>query len=141
MRAIPDISDLPKPLDDAITSYFIKNLFNHHCNELKRSIFALPVKLGGLGLSEPSKECVRQYANSLAVTEELTRAIINQDDSAQFDPATTARKKNALRKEKDIRNRNLLTALHERFSYEKKRRLDSVIKQGASNWLSAMPIG
>ena len=140
MRTIPDIRDLLKPLDDAITNQLIKNLLNRDCSELERSIFALPVKLGGLGLPEPSKECVRQYANSVSVTEELTRAIVNQDSSADFDPVVLSRKKSALRKEKETQNRDLLTALHERLSFEQKRRLDAVTQQGASNWLSAMPI-
>ena len=50
MRTIPGIENHLKKLDDVITNKLIKNLFKSQCSELERKLFALPVKLGGLGI-------------------------------------------------------------------------------------------
>ena len=54
-RTIPDIHHLFKPLEDSIHQVFISSLTGHPpCSKQTRSLLALPVKLGGLGLTDPT---------------------------------------------------------------------------------------
>ena len=48
------------------------------CNQLDRNILALPVRLGGLGLRNPSLEARREYASSVKVTKPLVEQIVSQ---------------------------------------------------------------
>ena len=48
------------------------------CNPLDRSILALPVRLGSLGLGNPSLEAGREYASSVKVTKPLVKQIESQ---------------------------------------------------------------
>ena len=54
MRTIPDITDFLQPLEDVIHQSFIPALFGHPpCSFIERDLYALPVRLGGLGLMNP----------------------------------------------------------------------------------------
>ena len=54
MRTIPDITDLLQPLEDVIHQSFIPALFGRpSCSSTERDLYALPVRLGGLGLMNP----------------------------------------------------------------------------------------
>jgi hypothetical protein len=54
-RTIPDIGHLFQPLEDAIHQKFIPSLTGRPpCSKLTRSLLALPVRLGGLGLINPT---------------------------------------------------------------------------------------
>ena len=61
----PNISQLFKPLDHFINTTFLSVLTEQpQYNDL----VSLPIRKGGLGIVEPSKAAVSQYANSLMVT-------------------------------------------------------------------------
>ena len=47
-----------------------------HYFQLDRNILALPVRLGGLGLGNPSLEARREYASSVKVTKPLVEQIL-----------------------------------------------------------------
>ena len=49
-----------------------------HYFQLDRNILALPVRLGGLGLGNPSLEARREYASSVKVTKPLVEQIVSQ---------------------------------------------------------------
>ena len=81
MRTIPNISQHLKPLDKAIDEHLIKTLFrNHNINEFERSLFSLPVKMGGLGIIIHSEMSDIQYKNSTYIYSSLTTSIINQEE-------------------------------------------------------------
>ena len=48
-----------------------------HYFQLDRNILALPVRLGGLGLGNPSLEARREYASSVKVTKPLVEQIVS----------------------------------------------------------------
>ena len=55
-RTIPSISDLFQPLEDAIHQEFILSLTGcPTCSKLTRDLLVLPVRLGGLGLVNPTE--------------------------------------------------------------------------------------
>ena len=59
MRTIQDIDEHLKPLDDIISNTFLPTLLDSIVTDNERSLFQLPVGLGGLGmpiLSEVASE-------------------------------------------------------------------------------------
>ena len=75
---LPDIQDLLEPLENAISHMLIPSITDRKCNQLDRNILALPVRLGGLGLGNPSLEARREYASSVKVTKPLVEQIVSQ---------------------------------------------------------------
>ena len=56
------IEDLLAPLERAIADALIPSITGHNCTEAERELLALPVRMGGMGLINPSQttalECV-----------------------------------------------------------------------------------
>ena len=71
LRTIPDISDLLKPLEDAIFNHFIPALVGKPVSDVERALFALPVRLGGLGISNPQALSDSEFTASVRVTHTL----------------------------------------------------------------------
>ena len=56
-RTIPDAEELFKPLEEMIRTRLIPSLTGQNsCNDDMRDLLALPTRLGGLGISNPSKQ-------------------------------------------------------------------------------------
>ena len=88
LRPLPDIQDLLEPLEDAISHMLIPAITERKCNQLDRNILALPVRLGGLGLGNPSLEARREYASSVKVTKPLVKQIVSQSHQLPEDSLT-----------------------------------------------------
>ena len=88
LRTLPDIQDLLEPLEDAISHMLIPAITERKCNQLDRNILALPVRLGGLGLGNPSLEARREYASSVKVTKPLVEQIVSQSHQLPEDSLT-----------------------------------------------------
>ena len=54
-RTVPDIEDMFQPLEDAIRQQFLPSLTGQAAfSDADRDLMALPVRLGGLGIINPS---------------------------------------------------------------------------------------
>ena len=62
-----------------------------HDFQLDRNILALPVRLGGLGLGNPSLKARREYASSVKVTKPLVEQIVSQSHQLPEDSLTKLR--------------------------------------------------
>ena len=60
-RTVPNIADLFEPLEHAIRETLIPNLIGRKINDVERKMFELPVKLGGLGLYNPTKTADSEF--------------------------------------------------------------------------------
>ena len=78
LRTLPDIQDLLEPLEEAISQVLIPAIVERKCSKLDRDVLALPVRLGGLGLSNPCHEAAREHASSIQVTSPLVEHIVAQ---------------------------------------------------------------
>ena len=67
MRALPDIENLLQPLERAISNVLIPLLIGRNCSEAERDLVALPVRLGGLGLINPSDSVDAEYSASIRI--------------------------------------------------------------------------
>ena len=85
LRTIPNICDLLQQLDDVISTEFIPAITGGiNCSTVERNL-SLPPKFGGLGIPIFSEISQTEYANSIMVTENLKKQIIQQN--RQFIPA------------------------------------------------------
>ena len=76
MRTITDISLLFKALEEKIRECLIPSLVHRRILSIERKIFALPVRLGGMGMFDPTEIFQLEYKSSLEVTEQLTSLIV-----------------------------------------------------------------
>ena len=64
MRTLTDLEDLLAPLERAIAEVLIPSITGHHCTQAERELLALPVRMGGMGLTNPSQVAALQYVAS-----------------------------------------------------------------------------
>ena len=77
MRCIPNIRTFLAPLETIIQIRFLPNLTGQPSfNDAERKLFALPARLGGLGLVDPSQYSFFQFSASVAITAPLVRSIL-----------------------------------------------------------------
>ena len=90
MRTVPDIADLLQPLEDAIHQHYIPSLTGRPpCSSVERDLLALPTRLGGLGLSNPTTIASDNFTSLEHITAPLIALIISQNTTATIDQSTT----------------------------------------------------
>ena len=78
-RTIPDISDLLKPLENAIRTCFLTSLTGQNAlSDDMRTLLSLPVRLGGLGIIDPSLNSDYHFSSSVMITDPLVSLICLQ---------------------------------------------------------------
>ena len=106
-----DIQDLLEPLENAISHMLIPAITERKCNELDRNILALPVRLGGPGLGNPSFDAWRECVSSVKVTKPFVEQIVSQSHQLPEDSLTKlAQKEVRSERSKELEHRE------ERFS-------------------------
>ena len=79
-RTIPGIDPLLRPLDDALRSTLLPALTGRPPpSDLECSLFALPARLGGLGIGIPSRSPTHEFHSPLLFTSTLCDHILLQD--------------------------------------------------------------
>ena len=63
VRTIPNIAHLLKPIEDIITSDLLPHILGFDVSLLDREIFALPTRLGGLGIPIMTTEADFEYGS------------------------------------------------------------------------------
>ncbi len=124
-----------------IRNVFIPALIGRPVNDLERRLLALPVRLGGLGLQDPSSVSHIEYLSSVKITEALTSLIYNQNMSlSDLDYDKFRNAKLTVRSEKDDRFRKELKEICQQVDPLTKRSIEAAGEKGASSWLSALPL-
>ena len=141
MRTIPDIDDLLQPLEDAIHQHLIPALTGRPaCSSIERDLLALPVRLGGLGLNNPSSLSPECYQSSVRITAPLAALIVSQEKSSTADHDAIMKTK----KEINERNRHLQEEksknVYNHLTPELKRCVDLAKEKGSSSWLAVLPL-
>jgi len=83
-----DLTDLFKPLENAIGNQLIPALVGRRVSDAERQMLALPLKHGGLALLNPQKTAELEYENSSLIAAKLTYQIFNQNFEQHHGPAT-----------------------------------------------------
>ena len=74
---LPNIEDLLKPLERA-SDELIPSMVDHKCTQLERDVLSLPVRLGGLGFTNPTQKANPELQASVNVTATLAERIMSQ---------------------------------------------------------------
>ena len=132
MRAIPDISDQLKRLDEVIISEFIPTITGRiHYSNIERKLLSLPSKLVVLGI--PNQE----YENSLILSKDLSTRIVEQEIqlSSETDVQNTKRKiKNQKQQKHQAKLENMRSYLT-----EEQIRLNNLNQEhGSSSWITTL---
>ena len=141
-RVCPDIKHPLQSLEESIRSRFIPAITGRDPpNNLIRDLLALPTRLGGMGLVNPTTLASVEYNASLRVAEPLKNAILEQDGlySSQCWEAKMDMKK-AVHNENKEMTHNSSSALRQRAPTSLNRAINCAQERGASSWLTALPL-
>ena len=141
-RTTPGISQLMIPIDNILRSEVILALTGRPPpNELELDLFALPAKLGGLGIGIPSRKAVKEYSASMKICKALIEQILSASIeytseviSSQLEAKAGVRKESSDRSTKEANH--LVTLLPDTL----KTAVDLTRERGSSIWLTALPL-
>ena len=140
LRTLPDIEDLVEPLERAIADVLIPSITDHHCTTpSERDLLALPVRLGGLGIINPSQDADLQYQASMKTTAPLVEKIVSQVHETLDDTVVSALQQ-SVRREKNEVLRKRVHEIKNSLTLKTQRAVELASKKGASNWLRVIPI-
>ena len=140
-RTIPNIKEYFVPLEQAIRQKFIPAILGRNITNHERNLFALPVRLGGMGIQDPTMTCDVEFLNSSRVTKNLTDLIINQEQNLSgYDAATVAGEILRSRAEKDESFVTKLAEVKTLADNNLKRYIEMAGEKGAGAWLNALPL-
>ena len=139
LRTLPDIQDLLQPLEEAITKFLLPALVDHKCSPLEREILALPVKKGGIGVTNPCIEATLEYSVSRKVTTLLVEQIQEQIHELPDDSGVHELKQMA-RKEKNDTLNVMAKSVIDSAPPKMKRMIELASEKGASSWLTVVPV-
>ena len=128
------------PLEAIVRQIFLPSVTGQSSiSDSECELLALPVRLGGLGIINPTKRCSLQYNASLNITQSLCDLILNQSTTyllsctlAQQDAKKTSSAARCLA-EKDSHAHLLST-----FPPRLRRILEASSEKGSSSWLTAL---
>ena len=103
MRTIPGLENYLLPLEDVISKEFLPDLLGCPIEQEIRELISLPPRLGGMGIINPIKAAVEEFKNSVCLTKQLTKKIVEQDKDGSInkDSVKEARRGIAKQREKD----------------------------------------
>ncbi len=141
-RVIPNIGHLLTPLDDSLQTNLIPALTGRSPpNNAEVALYALPARLGGLGIGIPSKNADRELRSSLSVCAPLIEGILSQDHlySSETLASQLEHKKNV---RKANEQRNILDAeeVYNLLPSNLRKSTELAREKGASSWLTTLPL-
>ena len=140
MRTIPGISELFTPLEEIIRNSFIPTITGRKAiTNVERELLALPCRLGGLGIPNPTNISNQHYDTSIDVTAPLAELILEQKfhyseeiEVQQKKKKSEAKKNRRERQKSEAQNLNLTQSLS--------RAVKLANEKGSSNWLTSLPL-
>ena len=139
LRTLPDIEELLEPLERAIRHTLIPAITGHTCTPAERDFLALPVRMGGLGITNPCHIATSEYQASTAVTEPLVEQIVAQTHELPDDHAIRTLQQ-CNRRDKDARLGEDLEEVKNALPEQTERAVDLAAEKGASSWLTVISI-
>ena len=141
-RTLPGMSSLFAPLEECLRDILIPAIIGRPVTDIERTIISLPVRHGGLGITNPVHTCQREYNASKAITSDLVDLIYNQkQDLSLFDFQSQLQTIHDLKANKEIFLKNLLCdtmANLENPSMKRSLKLSS--EKGCGTWLTVLPL-
>ena len=141
-RVLPNISHLLVPLDSVLRSELLPTLTGRPPpNDLECALFALPARLGGLGIRIPSKNADRELQSSQLVTAPLKDQILDQCREYGYDIISIQLKNKAIiSKQNKEKSKEEAHQLHQQLPTSLQKSMELAKEKGASTWLTVLPI-
>lgn len=140
-RTIPDTKTYFEPLEETIREKLIPAIIGRRVTDLERKILSLPVRMGGMGIQNPSLTAETEFRNSSVITQNLTSLIENQEQSLEnYDPERLNCEIKKMRTEKDEAFLEQLEEVKNLVDVKLKRSIELACEKGAGAWLSALPL-
>jgi hypothetical protein len=140
MRTTSEIAELFEPLESCISEQFLPTLFKQFNADTLRKVIALPAKLGGLSIFDPTKIAADEYKYSTSATGPLVRLIleqkltfesvdIRQEIQAEKSSIAKAKVDKSKKQQDELTTDTLLCKVIKHQS-----------EKGASSWLTTLPV-
>ena len=142
-RTIPDIHDLLLPLETVIHQCLITALTGRApCSRQERDLLALPVRLGGLGLTNPATNSSHAFQASERLTAPLAGLIVAQSPEQSVDQTEITAIKKDIQKTNRQRQEDQAKEIHNHLNHKLRRSIyiDLGREKGSSAWLSVLPL-
>ena len=110
------------------------------CSSIERDLYALPVRLGGLGLMNPCSAASSAFHDSEKLTAPLVALIAAQCMTQTVDRDHVRHLKQSIRKNNRDHQTLLADTLHSQLSPSLKCCTDLAREPGSSSWLTVLPI-
>ena len=128
-------------MEKCIRELFIPAVIGRKVSDTHRKLFALPVRLGGLGIVNPVEAADKEYQTSIKVTEDLVDLIYHQATSLKtLDKTKVKAKAEALELAKETRLKAELSFVMSRLDQAAQRSIELLKEQGSGSWLTALPL-
>ena len=141
-RTIENIGPLLQPLEDIIRTKFIPAICGRPApsNEL-RDLLALPCRMGGLGILNPTHTASHEFSASKEITKPIVRSILSHDCRYTYDSlADQLSAVTVTKREKRDRSASLASELKSHLPPDLQRAMNLSQEKGASNWLTVLPV-
>ena len=138
MRTIPGLENYLLPLEDTISKKFLPDLLGRPIKPEIRELISLPPRLEGMGIISPIKAAVEEFKNSVCLTKQLAKKIVQQDKDGSInkDSVKEARREIAKHWENDQQEELQKILGGKQLGLYKKKRIEACLEKDASNWLS-----
>ena len=141
-RTTPNKDHLLEPLEQFIRSKVIPAWTGKAPpNDLKRELFALPARLGGLGIVDLVGRSQKEFQASVSISAPLCHLIESQQSDYPWETmdAQTEAKLN-VRKQRREESRSLVSNIKSALSDSLKHAVELPQDKGASTWLTSLPL-
>ena len=140
MRTTPEASSLLTPLEDILRHKFIPAITGRRSiTDVERELFALPCRLGGLGIPNPTIVSDSYYNTSFEISAPLVQSIIESKYQYSSDVELEQNHiKYSMKKRK--REQQNDDAMNLRPPDTLKRAMELAKEKGSSSWLTALPL-
>ena len=139
LRTLPDIAEFRKPLDCTINEVLIPAVTDHTVTKVERDLLGLPVRMGGLGFTDPVVTSSSEYEASIKVTNPLVRRIVEQEHQSP-DASEIQTLQLSTGKQKDDCLSDRREQVKNSLPTKAKRAVELATEKGSSNWLTVIPL-
>ena len=141
MRTTSGIDEELRRLDDVINNKLIPSFTEKKlCGNDERHLLSLPIKLGGMGIPIFSEISQTEFQNSSQLTEEHVSLITRQERTYNIEKESLNNIKHKIKLERQTCNQQKLVNIKSKLTTQQCRLNDINIEQGASTWLTTLPI-
>ena len=136
------VADLMQPIENIIREKFLPALFGNGTTvgDHERKLYALPGRLGGLGVDNPVLSAPHMYAESVQFTQPLKELLVTSTKDLTIDEEVQKKLKTSIKQGRETRLLAEAKALRVLVSPQLQRAMDLAQEKGASAVVTALPL-